>query len=82
MDQKNILELTDEELLQQAKKIKSTNMFDAAAIGILMGIAIYSSVKNGFGLLTLLPLIYVPIAAKNKKKNKALEELLAERNLA
>ena len=81
MMQKKLAELTDEELLQEAKKIKSTNVFDAVIFGILIGIAIYSSVKNGFGLLTFLPLVYIPIAAKNKTKNKELEKLLKERNL-
>lgn len=81
MNQPKLSELTDEELLQLDKKSKSTRIFDAAIIGILIGIATYSSVKNGFGLLTFLPLIYLPIAAKNKAKNKALETVLKERNL-
>lgn len=74
-------ELTDEELLQKTKKIKSINFFDALIFGVLIGIAVYSTVKNGFGLLTFLPLIYIPVAANNKKKNKELEDLLKERNL-
>jgi hypothetical protein len=79
--QKELSELTDQELLQEAKKSKSINLYDAVIFGILIGIAIYSTVKNGLGLLTFLPLIYIPIAAKNKIKNKALEKLLKERNL-
>jgi hypothetical protein len=47
----------------------------------LIGIAAYSSVKNGIGLITFLPLVYIPLAAKNKTKNKELEKLLKERNL-
>ncbi len=81
MKQKELEELTNEELLQEAKKIRSTNIFDAVVIGFLIGIAIFSVVKNGFGLLTFLPLVYIPIAVKNKTKNKALEKLLRERNL-
>ena len=81
MKQKDLEKLTNEELLQEAKKIRSTNIFDAVAIGFLIGIAIFSVVKNGFGLLTFLPLVYIPIAVKNKTKNKALENLLRERNL-
>jgi len=81
MTQKELAELTDQELLQEAKKIKSTNLSDGLIIGVLIGIAIYSAVKNGFGLLSFLPLVYAPIAVKNKKKNKELEELLKERNL-
>ena len=81
MAKKIALELTDDELLQEVKKMKTTTIFDALIFGILIGIAIYSSVKNGFGLLTFLPLIYLPIAGKNRIKNKELKQLLIERNL-
>lgn len=74
-------EYSDEEQLQKAKKIKAHILFDAVIFGILIGIAIYSSVKNGFGLLTFLPLVYLPIATKNKAKNKGLTKILKERNL-
>lgn len=81
MKQKELAELTNEELLQEAKKIKSSNIFDAAIFGFLIGVAVYSTVRNGFGLLTFLPLIYIPIAAKNKIRNKELEKLVKERGL-
>jgi len=81
MKLQDLAELTDEELLKEARKIKSTKLYDAAIFGLLIGIAIYSSVTNGFGLLTFLPLVYLPVAAKNKTQNKALENLLKERNL-
>ena len=74
-------ELSDQELLQEAKKVKTTYLYDAVIIGFLVGIAIYSSVKNGFGLLTFLPLVYLPIAAKNKIKQKELQKLLKEKGL-
>ena len=61
--------------------MKSTNLYDAVIFGFLIGIAIYSSVKNGFGLLTFLPLVYIPIAARNKTKKKELQKLLKERDL-
>jgi hypothetical protein len=79
--QKELSELTDNELLQEAKKSKPTILYDMVIFGILIGIAIYSTVNNGLGLLTFLPLVYIPIAAKNKIKNKELEKLLKERNL-
>ncbi len=37
MTQKELKDFTDEELLQEAKKIKSTKIFDAALIGLLIG---------------------------------------------
>lgn len=81
MTEKELAELTDQELLLEARKIKSNNLWDGLIIGMLSGIAIYSAVKNGFGLLSFLPLIYVPVAVKNRAKNKVLEDLLKERNL-
>jgi hypothetical protein len=81
MKQENTAELTDQELLQVAKKNKHTSIYDAVIIGVLFGIAIYATVKNGFGLLTIIPLVYTPIAARNRIKNKELEKLLEERNL-
>ena len=81
MEQKNLSQLTNEELLQEAKKIKSGNILDAAIIGFLIGVAVYSTVRNGFGFLTFLPLVYLPIAAKNKLKNKEVEKLVKEKGL-
>jgi len=81
MTQKKIAELTDDELLEETKRMKKTYLYDAVIFGLLVGIAIYSSVKNGFGLLTFLPLVYLPIAAKNNTKRKELEKQLTERNL-
>lgn len=81
MKQEELAALTNEELLQEAKKGKSTKIFDAVIIGILIGIAVYSTVKKGVGLLSFLPLVYLPIAAKNKIKNKLVEQLLKEKNL-
>lgn len=81
MNQKKLETLTNEELSQEAKKGKTTKIYDAAIFGVLIGIAIYSSLKNGFGLLTFLPLVYLPIAAKNKIKNSELQKLLKEKKL-
>ncbi|MDR7130113.1 hypothetical protein J2X69_002460 [Algoriphagus sp. 4150] len=81
MNQEKLSALTDEELLAEAKKGKTTKIYDAVIFGILIGIAIFSTVKNGFGLLTFLPLVYLPIAAKNKIKNSELQKLLKEEKL-
>jgi len=81
MAQKTLADLTNEELLDEAKKVKSTKIFDAVAIGVLVGIATYSSIRNGVGLFTFLPLIYIPIATRNNTKRNEVERLLKERNL-
>ena len=81
MEQNELAALTDEALLEEAKKMKPTPIYDAVIFGVLIGIAVYSSVKNGFGLLTFLPLVYIPIARKNKIKIQALNDILKERKL-
>lgn len=81
MEQKKLAELTDEELSEQAKKNKSYKIYDAVIFGFLIGVAIYSTVKNGLGLLSFLPLVYLPIAAKNRKRRMEIDELMKERKL-
>lgn len=82
MKEKKLSELTDQELLQEAKKMKSTTITNAVLIGFLIGIVIYSIVKNSWGLLTLIPLFFAYKLINNSKvKNKELEDLLKERNL-
>ena len=81
MKKKELFELTDKELLEKAKTSKQTNLFDAGLIGLLVGISLYSIYNNGLGLLTFLPLIYIPIAVRNNAKIKELNKLLKERNL-
>lgn len=82
MASKEPSELTNEELLQEGKRLKPTKIMDAVLIGVLVGIAIYSTVNNGFGLLTFLPLIYLPITAKNRIRLGKVEALLKARGLS
>ncbi len=83
MEQRKLTELTDEELLQVAKKMKSEAMINAGFIGFLIGIVFYSVVKNGFGFFLLIPLflIYKLINNKPKYNKQEVEQLLKERNL-
>jgi hypothetical protein len=83
MKQKELTELTDQELLDEAKKVKSSTITHALFIGCLIGIVFYSVVKNTVGFFTLIPLYmaYKLINNSNNAKNKALENLLKERNL-
>ncbi len=74
MNKKKLAELTDEELLLEAKRIKPTNIYDAVIFGVLVGIAIYSAVKNGFEFFTFFPLILAYIIIRNSTNNKILEK--------
>lgn len=82
MDKKQLSELTDQELLQEAKKRKSAAMMNAFLIGFLIGIIFYSVVKNSWGFLTLIPLFFAYKLINNSKyNNKELDDLLRERGL-
>ena len=81
MKQKELSELTDQELLEEAKKTKSASITNAVFIGMMIGIVIFSIVKNSIGFFTLIPLFFAYKAFDKSKNNKALEKLLKERNL-
>lgn len=81
MTQKELSELTDNELLEEAKKMKSTSITNALLIGFMVGIIIYSIMVNSIGFLTLIPLYFVFKLFNNSKNYKDLKDLLKERNL-
>ena len=82
MQEKKLSEFSDQELLQEAKKMKSASIINAFLIGLLIGIILYSVVKNSWGFLTLLPLFLIyKLNNKSKNDTKDLENLLKERNL-
>jgi uncharacterized membrane protein YbjE (DUF340 family) len=82
MEQKKLTELTDQELLQEAKKMKSASITNAVLIGFLAGVIFYSFVKNTWGLLTLIPLFFIYKLVNNSKHDtKELGSILKERNL-
>ncbi|UKT64500.1 hypothetical protein [Pedobacter mucosus] len=82
MEQKLLTELTDEELLQEAKKMKTANIINALLIGVLIGILIFSFLKNSLGFLSIILVFFVyKLANQSKYKNKDLVQLLKDRNL-
>jgi ABC-type phosphate transport system permease subunit len=83
MNQKELSELTDQELLNEAKELKSFSIINALIIGFLIGIIFYSLAKNSWGILTLIPLyfVYKIINDPKNKEYQALEKIIKERNL-
>ena len=68
MHEKELSALTDEELLDRRKKMKSNHITNAVLIGFLIGIIIYSIAVNSVGLFTLIPLFFVYKLIYNSKK--------------
>lgn len=83
MANKNLSDLTDQELLDEAKKMRSFSITNALFIGFLLGIIVYSVAKNSWGMLTLIPLylVYKFINDPKNKRSKELEAILEERKL-
>lgn len=83
MHHEELSALTDQELLEEAKKLKSFSITNAFLVGFLFGIVLFSIVKSSFGWLMLIPLylIYKLVNDPKNKRSKAVEQLLKERNL-
>ena len=59
MKQKDLTELTDQELLEESKKPKSNTATNALLIGFLIGILLYSILVNSIGFFSLIPLFFI-----------------------
>ena len=81
MNQKEVAEFTDQELLEEVKKVKPTAIIDAFFIGFLVGIIMYSLMANTWGFLTLIPLVIVYWLLKKPKRYEALKDELNKRGL-
>jgi len=81
MSKKPISELTNQELIEEAKKVKSSPLIDAFFIGFLVGIVIYSFLNSNWGFLTLIPLFMIYALLKKPKRLEALRRELKKRNL-
>ena len=77
MEHDNLNNLSKDALLQEQKKIKTTKTTSAFLMGLLIGIAVYSAVKNGIGFFTFFPLFFVYLlynkGAKSKESEKEIE---------
>jgi hypothetical protein len=74
--QKPLTEFTEEELLQEEKKLQEKVRYNAFAIGLLAGIAVWSIVKNGIGILPfILGAIIVYLVSADKKYKAVKTEI-------
>ncbi|HPI53706.1 MAG TPA: hypothetical protein PLU10_03380 [Chitinophagaceae bacterium] len=80
MKTEDLKTLSDQELEQELKKLNSNKTLHAVLIGVFIGVAVYSAVKNGFGFFTFFPLFFVYILLDSKKKIKRINEEIHFRN--
>lgn len=69
MEKKDFTKLTDKKI-EESKKKKSTRIIDATIIGFLIGIVLYSVVKNSWGFLTLIPLFLIYKLVNKSNRNE------------
>lgn len=83
MEPKDYSTYTNDELLEEQKKLKSFSITNALFIGFLLGIIVFSFIKNSWGMLTLIPLyfIYRMVNDPRNKKVKELDKIIKERSL-
>lgn len=83
MEDKNLKELTDQELLNEEKKLKSFTITNAFLIGFLLGIILFSIYYKSYGIALIIPLflIYKFTNDPKNKRIKELEAILKDRNL-
>lgn len=67
MNPNELNELSDQELLAEARKLKSYTITNAFFIGFLIGIVIYSIIAGNFGVLMIIPLYLVYRLANHSK---------------
>lgn len=84
MESKNLKDMTDQELLEEAKRLKSFSVTNSFFIGFFVGIIVFSFTKNTWGFLTLIPLyfIYKMVNNPKNKRSKEVKEQLKERGLS
>ena len=59
MDHPKHLEVSEQGTPSKAEKTRSNKIINAFLFGFMIGVMIYSAVRNGLGLVTLIPLFIV-----------------------
>lgn len=73
-NKKKLSEFTDQELLQEEKKRKKDSIYHALGIGFMVGVAVYSVVKNGLSFVTFVIIGFVLYVISKKPNDKAVQE--------
>lgn len=83
MADKEYSAFTNQELLDEAKKLKPYTILNAFLIGFLAGIILFSIYYSTYGIALLIPLflIYKFVNDPKNQKMKELKKILKERNL-
>ena len=81
VEDQNLAQLNVEGLMAEEKKRKSALTFHAFLIGLTVGIAVYSTVKHGFGFFALFPLLFILSGNRASNKLKSVRAEIKSRGL-
>ena len=81
MKDQEIRQLSDEKLLEKEKKIMSNQKITQVLIGLLIGIAAYSTYNKGLGFFTFFPIFMVFMLIKNNSELKVIQHEIKNRKL-
>lgn len=81
MKTNKLTDLTDQELILEQKKRKSTSISYSIIIGIMIGVSIYGYIKNGFSFFTVMPVMFFPIFIINWKNYQEAINEVKSRNI-
>jgi hypothetical protein len=79
MAQKQISEMTTEELNKNLKLMRVAIAVISASIGVMIVSSVVSYSKKGFSVFTILPLMFVPILTMNIANMKKIKTELESR---
>ena len=81
MSESELKEVSNEDLLVKEKKARTYYFINAGLIGVFVGVALYSAIKNGWGFFTFFPLFFVFLLRKSGQDYKGIEREVKLRNL-
>ncbi|MCZ8197886.1 MAG: hypothetical protein O9267_09795 [Flavobacterium sp.] len=81
MKKLNLTQLTNEELQIEAKKRKINYQTAAFIVGMMIGVAVWSAIKNGFGILLFTPLLFAYWFRNAKPEYDEVKKEIQSRNL-
>ncbi len=77
----DLKKLTNEELQIELKKRKSSYNLLKFVIGLMIGTAIFTTVKKGFDFFTVFPVFFIPLAITSKSSYDEVKKEIESRKL-